>query len=122
GGRRLVTQPPRRPNTDRSPRRSTHDPPAELRRTRHPPGRDRTRRHRRTVPFMITGTNLTYAFGTKRVVDDVSLTTSPGRVLGLIGPNGSGKTTLLRLLYGSLKPHEGSVLIDDVPLGQLSPR
>ncbi|NWN87640.1 MAG: ABC transporter ATP-binding protein [Micrococcaceae bacterium] len=71
---------------------------------------------------MITGTNLTYAFGTKRVVDEVSLTTSPGRVLGLIGPNGSGKTTLLRLLYGSLKPQQGSVLIDDVPLGQFSPR
>lgn len=53
---------------------------------------------------MITGEHLTYAYGTQRVVDDVCLTTSPGRVLGLIGPNGSGKTTLLRLLSGSLKP------------------
>lgn len=71
---------------------------------------------------MITGTNLTYAYGTNRVVDNVSLTTSPGRVLGLIGPNGSGKTTLLRLLYGALRPHAGTVTIEDHPLGQLSPR
>ena len=71
---------------------------------------------------MITGQQLNYAYGTQRVVDDVSLTTSPGRVLGLIGPNGSGKTTLLRLLSGSLKPQAGAVHIDDVPLGKLSPR
>lgn len=71
---------------------------------------------------MITGTNLTYAYGPKRVVDNVSLSTSPGRVLGLIGPNGSGKTTLLRLLYGSLQPQAGTVEIDGTPLGQLNPR
>jgi len=71
---------------------------------------------------MITGEHLTYAYGTQRVVDHVSLATSPGRVLGLIGPNGSGKTTLLRLLSGSLKPQAGTVHIDGVPLGKLSPR
>src|SRR5699024_9948959 len=70
----------------------------------------------------ITGQQLNYAYGTQRVVDNVSLTTSPGRVLGLIGPNGSGKTTLLRLLSGSLKPQAGAVHIDDVPLGKFSPR
>ncbi|OAV62359.1 ABC transporter ATP-binding protein [Enteractinococcus helveticum] len=71
---------------------------------------------------MITGHNLTYAYGAHRVVDDVSLTTAPGRVLGLIGPNGSGKTTLLRLLHGALPPQAGSVTINETPLEQLSPR
>src|SRR5699024_6137857 len=71
---------------------------------------------------MITGQQLNYAYGTQRVVDNVSLTTSPGRVLGLIGPNGSGKTTLRRMCSGSLMPQAGSVHSDDDPLGKLSPR
>lgn len=71
---------------------------------------------------MITGTGLTYAYGNQRVVDNVSLSTSQGKVLGLIGPNGSGKTTLLRLLYGALKPATGAVTIDEAPLGHLNSR
>lgn len=71
---------------------------------------------------MITGTHLSYAYGTQRVVDDISLATISGRVVGLIGPNGSGKTTLLRLLHGALKPAAGVVTIDDAPLNRLSPR
>lgn len=71
---------------------------------------------------MITGNHLTYAYGSQTVVNDVSLATSPSRVLGLIGPNGSGKTTLLRLLSGSLKPQTGTVDINGAPLHTLSPR
>src|SRR5699024_4187412 len=111
----------RRRPTSRTKRRR-HGPVAQLLRTGHPVIGDRVGAHRRTVPHMITGNQLSYAYGTQTVVDDVSLTTSPGRVLGLIGPNGSGKTTLLRLLSGSLKPQAGAVHIDDVPLGKLSPR
>ncbi|MEU3308865.1 ABC transporter ATP-binding protein [Nocardiopsis sp. NPDC006832] len=45
-----------------------------------------------------------------------------GEVLGLIGPNGSGKTTLLRILFGALRPREGTVTFDGRPLTRLSPR
>lgn len=71
---------------------------------------------------MITGSTLSYTYGNQRVVNNVSLATRTGKVLGLIGPNGSGKTTLLRLLYGALRPEAGTVLIDDTPLPQLGAR
>ena len=48
-------------------------------------------------------------FGTKSVLDDVSLELSPGETVGLVGRNGSGKTTLFRIIAGLLPPDMGSV-------------
>jgi ATPase subunit of ABC transporter with duplicated ATPase domains len=53
--------------------------------------------------------NLTLSFGRRLVLDDISLTVSPGDRIGLIGPNGSGKSTLLRLLAGEFTADSGSV-------------
>ncbi|SEG93174.1 macrolide transport system ATP-binding/permease protein [Actinacidiphila yanglinensis] len=47
--------------------------------------------------------------GTRRVLDGVSLSASPGRRIGLIGENGAGKSTLLRLLAGVDEPDAGHV-------------
>ncbi|GLY33835.1 ABC transporter ATP-binding protein [Kineosporia sp. NBRC 101731] len=71
---------------------------------------------------MIEAHGLQFAYGTQRVVDDVSITARTARVLGLIGPNGSGKTTLLRLLYGSLKPSAGRISVDGRALERLTTR
>lgn len=60
----------------------------------------------------ITADNLVWKVGTKTIVNGVSLTVEPGKVLGLLGPNGSGKTSLLRLLSGLKQPHSGRVLLD----------
>ncbi len=43
------------------------------------------------------------------VLDQVSLTVSPGEVVGLLGPNGAGKTTLFRILMGALPSDSGAV-------------
>lgn len=47
------------------------------------------------------------AFGSKRAVDDVTLSIAAGTVFGLIGPNGAGKTTTFSLLAGYLRPSAG---------------
>ena len=58
----------------------------------------------------------------RRIVDDVSLRTVDGGVLGVLGPNGSGKSTLLRLLAGHQRPSTGEVLLGGRPLAAWSRR
>ena len=53
--------------------------------------------------------NVTFAYGEKLAVEDISLSVEKGDFLGLIGPNGSGKTTLLHLMLGLRRPDSGSV-------------
>ncbi|MEV8455023.1 ABC-F family ATP-binding cassette domain-containing protein [Streptomyces sp. NPDC052095] len=57
----------------------------------------------------LTATDLVRTLGTRRVVDGITLTASPGHRIGLIGENGVGKTTLLRLLAGIDEPDSGTV-------------
>jgi ABC-2 type transport system ATP-binding protein len=51
---------------------------------------------------------LTKHFGSKTVVDHVSLDVKRGEIVGFLGPNGSGKTTTIRMLCGLLRPDAGS--------------
>ncbi len=59
------------------------------------------------------------SFGTRRVLDGVSLEIPDGSIFGLIGPNGAGKTTLLSILAGLRKPDDGRVAIDGHPPGEV---
>lgn len=61
---------------------------------------------------MITVSNLSFSYGTKRVLSNISMELKGGNIYGLLGENGVGKTTLLTLLCGLKKPQEGTIDTD----------
>ena len=50
-------------------------------------------------------------------VNRISMTIGPG-ITSLVGPNGAGKTTLLNLITGLIRPTQGSIAINGVPVGE----
>jgi ATP-binding cassette subfamily C protein len=66
--------------------------------------------------------HVSFAFGDKPVLDDVSLALPADRLTVLMGPSGVGKTTIADLLLGLYEPHAGRILIDDVPLAEIDLR
>jgi len=57
--------------------------------------------------------NITHAYGTKKVLEDLSLNIESGRLTCLLGGSGSGKTTILRLIAGLETPEKGKIFIQD---------
>jgi len=49
----------------------------------------------------------------KAIVNDVSFSVAPGRVLGIVGPSGAGKSCLARLLVGIWRARRGSIVFGD---------
>ncbi len=79
----------------------------------------------RTTPWsgshdaVLTTAKLTAGYGAAPVLEDVSLDVRPGEMVTLIGANGAGKSTTMRAITGLLRPIEGSIVLDDAPIGEL---
>ena len=63
--------------------------------------------------------NLSFAFGSTPVLQNVSLDIPANQITVIIGASGAGKTTLTDLLLGLYQPDEGRILIDSVPLEEI---
>lgn len=59
------------------------------------------------------------AYGSFKVLEDVSLSVKEGDFVGILGPNGSGKTTLLKSISRSLRPRRGSIFLDGADIYSL---
>ena len=57
------------------------------------------------------------SYGNKQVLDHVTFTIEPGKIIGLLGPNGSGKSTIIKMINQLLTPDSGEILVNDKPLG-----
>jgi ABC-type cobalamin/Fe3+-siderophores transport system ATPase subunit len=70
---------------------------------------------------MLKVQSLFVAYGSRLILQDISLELAPGTILGLIGPNGAGKSTLIRTMSGVLPVQSGQIIVNDLPLDKLSP-
>ncbi len=78
-----------------------------------------------TVPKIeFRNVNLRY-FTTKGetlALKDINFKVEKGEFVSIVGESGCGKSTLLSLLAGLIRPTDGEVLIDGVPVGGSSPQ
>ena len=56
--------------------------------------------------------NLTFGYGERVILDNISLSVPRGKVTALMGASGGGKTTILRLIGGQNKAQSGQLLFD----------
>ena len=61
--------------------------------------------------------NLSKSYGDKTILNNINLTITNGKIVGLLGKNGAGKTTLIKLINDLLTPTEGKILINGKSVG-----
>ena len=66
--------------------------------------------------------NLTKKFDNKVVLNNINLSITSGKIVGLLGKNGVGKTTLIKLINDLLTPTEGEILVHGKKIGVESKR
>jgi len=75
------------------------------------------------VPSLNHGIRLdrvSFAYDQELVLRDASFDFPSGLFTAIVGPSGVGKTTVVDLLMGLLRPQEGEIFIDDLPLAKVN--
>lgn len=67
----------------------------------------------------LTAEHLQKTYGSRRVVDDVSVSVSRGEVVGLLGANGAGKTTTFYMMVGLEQSEKGSIWLNGQDVSNL---
>ena len=58
--------------------------------------------------------HLSFSYGSRQVLKDISFSVGKGEFLSILGPNGVGKSTLFRCILGLLSGYTGDVMVDGV--------
>ncbi len=74
----------------------------------------------RAAPGVIAFDHVSFSFGDRPILRDVSFTVTAGTTIGVVGPSGSGKSTLLALLVRFYDATSGAVRIDGHDLRELA--
>jgi branched-chain amino acid transport system ATP-binding protein len=65
--------------------------------------------------------NIDVFYGDVQVIWDVSFEVKTGEIVALIGANGAGKTTILKTISSILKPKQGGIFFEGIPIYQMEP-
>ncbi|MBN1290984.1 MAG: ATP-binding cassette domain-containing protein, partial [Candidatus Latescibacteria bacterium] len=65
---------------------------------------------------MIKIKEVCFSYGSRTILDRITVTVDKGTIHGIMGSSGSGKTTLLRIIAGFESPSSGSVTVEGEPL------
>ena len=57
--------------------------------------------------------NISMSYGTKQIINNLSLDIEEGHFVTMLGSSGSGKTTLLKMVNRLIEPNNGTILIND---------
>ncbi|MGB5322520.1 ABC transporter ATP-binding protein [Lutimonas sp.] len=57
--------------------------------------------------------DLSLAYGSQRVLIDISFSIKKGKIVGLLGPNGAGKSSIIKILAGLVFPETGTLYFDE---------
>lgn len=57
--------------------------------------------------------NVTFAYGDRVILNNLSLTVPKGKTVALVGPSGGGKSTLMDLIPRFIEPQAGEICVDD---------
>ncbi|MCU1368161.1 MAG: putative thiamine ABC-transporter ATP-binding protein [Ilumatobacteraceae bacterium] len=71
------------------------------------------------APTILTLRGICIGFGSRTVLDGVSMSVTEGEIVALLGPSGSGKSTLLRIIAGLIRADRGTVELDGRPIDGL---
>lgn len=72
------------------------------------------------MSFPLVVENVSFSYGKRQILRDVSFTVDIGESISIVGPSGSGKSTLLAIISGLLKPTSGVVYINGVDITKLT--
>ncbi len=64
---------------------------------------------------------VSFAYDSKVVLENISLSIPKGSRIAFVGPSGSGKTTLIDLICGFYRPTRGEIYVDGRPLSEIDP-
>ena len=77
--------------------------------------------NKKELDILLKATKINKSFGSFKANKNIDISIAKGEIHALLGENGAGKSTLVKILYGVLKPDNGTIEIDNKEVSIPSP-